>query len=239
MGLFGNVGLQVALDVFVQLLVVDDDALEALVEQIAQDAGRLVQLTEQLDRGFGSVQLLEHLLPLSQQEEHLLVQIGHFLAFGCRAHDHPEVPGLDGLHQLAQTLALIGTLDLFRNGNDVVEGRNDQIAARNGDLARQARALGRDGLLEDLHQQGLSFVEHLIDLAPLVDVGLDLEVVEQVGGQAARDGPVGKLDQVAQLGSQVGVVQKSVLLVADIDERGIEAGHELAHTTQKDVAYRK
>ena len=55
----------------------------------------------------------------------------------------------------------------------------------------------------------------------------------------AGNGFLGELAQGAQLGAQVGVVQKGLFRVADIDKGGIQAGDQFADPAEKDVANRK
>ena len=237
--LLGRDGFEVALDVDVGIAVVGGDAVKGAVEQVAQDGGGLVELAEQLRRGLGLVQLRLDLLPLGDEAGHLLVEVGHLLALGGRAHDDAEVLGADAFHQGGQPALLLLGAHLLGDGHVVGEGGQHHVAPGDGDLAGEPRPLGGDGLLQDLHQQVVALGEHLLDLAGLHDLGLVLEMVEHRGVVGPGDRLLGELLERAELGTQVGVVQESLLGMSDVDEGRVQTGRELAHLPEEDVADRE
>src|SRR5439155_1877764 len=76
---------------------------------------------------------------------------------GDRSHDEPAGGGLDRLDGLAKAAALLVGADALRDA-DLIDGRHvHDVAAGQRDVARDASALGADGLFRDLDDDLLSF----------------------------------------------------------------------------------
>ena len=73
-------------------------------------------------------------------------------------------------HDRAQAAALGAIVDLARDAHVIDGGHEHQKAARNGDVRREAGALGAERLLRDLDDDFLALVEELLDLS-LVALG--------------------------------------------------------------------
>ncbi len=91
----------------------------------------------------------------------------------------PKFFGLDGLHQVLEALALGLVGEAAADADLVDEGHQHHVAPGKGDLRREARALGADGLLGDLHQDALAGAEHIGQFAVLGDVRFQLPTFQQ------------------------------------------------------------
>ena len=126
-------------------------------------------------------------------------------------------------------LALLARLDLARDA-DVIDRRHEhQEAPRHRDVRGEAGALGAERLLDDLDEDLLPFLEQVLDLR------LSPGVVPSSPGSArcfavpsavlvARFEPLELLERV----DDVGDVEEAVALEADVDERRLHAGQDLA-----------
>ena len=159
--------------------------------------------------------------PFAHDEGELFVQVGHLLSFGGGAHDDAEILGPDAFHEELEALAFLCVGNLFGDGDDIGKGRQHQIAAGQGKFAAQPRPFGRYGFFQHLHQNGLFFAEHLVDLARFDDIRFDLKIIERMGADPSGHGAVGELKQRTQLGPQVGIVEKGIFFMPDIDESSI------------------
>ncbi len=121
-----------------------------------------------------------------------------------------EVGGL-----AAQAFAL-AVLQAARDADALAGGRVDHVAPGDRQLHRQARALRLQGVLDDLHDDLLAGLEQVGDLAP-----------------ASPAPALGRLD--ARQHDLVDV-QEAVLLEADVDERGLQAGQDVVDLALVDVA---
>ena len=106
------------------------------------------------------------LIPLLQQQGQVADEIAFFLAFADRAHDDPHAFGNGEFAQdFLQALAFLLVLDLARDAALVGVGQQHQVTAGQDDVGGDARALGADGPLGDLHddfaarriERGMSF----------------------------------------------------------------------------------
>ncbi len=102
----------------------------------------------------------------------------------------------------------------------VVLRQKHQQPPGDADLRGQARALGANGVLDDLHHERLA-LEHL-----LLDGHLRLALAREHGGFAA----------LLAL-PHVGHVQKGRALQADVDEGGLHARQHARDLAQVDVAH--
>ena len=220
-----------------QLVVVHVDGAEVLVQHIAQHGAGPVDLAQHPLGGTGIAQVAVAGVPTSEQGLQVGVQLGHLLVLGVGADDEAEVGGLDAPHQPLQAVALLLVLDPAADADLVGEGHQHHVPARQRHFRGEARALGADGLLGDLHQHVLAGAHHVGDLAALVDVGLQRPVLQQRVLHRAVHRALGVLVAVAVLGTEVEVVQEGVLLMPHVHEGGVEAGGHLAHPGQVHVAH--
>ncbi len=186
----------------VLLGVVDDRALEVLGEDVAHDTHRQVGLLEdQIGRlGLGHA-FDEHLVQLVQ----VLQLAFEVLALGPvrgGPDDRPAAAEVEFGALAAQPLAL-GVFQAPRDADALAGGGIDHVAAGDRQLHhRQARTLGLQRVLDDLHDDLLPGFEQLGDLVPAAT-------------SAAPDVDAGEHDLVD--------VQEAVLLSrADVDERGLQ-----------------
>ena len=200
----------------VLLLVVDDRALEVRREDVAHDAHREVGLLEDEVRGERVLDAFdEHLVQLVQVLQ-LALEVLALGAVGGRAHDHAAAAELQVRGLAAQAFAL-AVLQAPRDADALAGGRVDHVAPGDRQLHRQARALRLQRVLDDLHDDLLAGLEQVGDLAPA----------------AAAAPALGRLD--ARQHDLVDV-QEAVLLEADVDERGLEAGQDVVDLALVDVA---
>src|SRR3954451_21447540 len=201
----------------VLLLVVDDRALEVLGEDVAHDADRQVRLLEhERRRGRGLDALLEDLVELEQVLQ-LALEV---LALGARrggADDRAAAVEVEPLGGAAQTLALL-VVEALGDADPLAGRRVDHVAPRDGELHRQARALGLQRVLDDLDDDLLTGLEQVGDLLATV---------------LAAPAP-GRLDAGQD---DLVDVQESVLVEADVDEGGLETGQDVVDLALVDVAH--
>ncbi len=196
-----------------RLAGVDEDLRRLLGHHVAQHALREVQvLVEQrLRRG-----LARALGQVPPQLGQVLDVGGHFAlggGLGHRADD--EAAGVALRQQMeqfrAQRFAVGLVLDALGDADMRVLRQEDEQPPGEADLRGQPRALGADGILDDLHEQRLAFVQDALDRA-LAAVAV-LAMLPDV-----RD------------------VQERRTLEADLDERALHAGQHARDPPQVDVA---
>ena len=133
-------------------------------------------------------------------------------ALGRGAHDEPGVVRADAVEHLAQPLALVvGEALRDAVGLGLARHHHDE-AAGEAHLLGEARALGADRVLRDLHEDHLPVLEQALDLRLVA--ALDLGLVE----------------------GDVAAVEHAVLRRADVDERGLHAREHVLHLAEVDVA---
>ena len=134
---------------------------------------------------------------------------------GRRAHDQAVAGRAHLVDDLAQPAALVVAQPLG-DAEGAAVGHQHGEAAGQGDLLGQAGALGPDGVLGDLAEDGLAGPQHLLDagLGPLA-LGAALHVVTVVADVAA--------------------VEDGVLRDADVDERRLHPGQDVLDPAAVDV----
>ena len=188
----------------------------------------------------GSIDVLElvgHLCPTVHQLPQVGVELSHTLAFGYGAHNDAEVLGTYALHQTAQAVALLGALNLLRDGDFVAEGSQHQVVAGDADVSRHLGAFGGNRFFGDLHQDRLAHFEHIAEVAHLLKHRFYLEVGQRGGALVAVHGQLEVFVDGVIIGPQVEVVHKALLVASHINEGGVEALHDLAHLAEVDVTY--
>ena len=191
---------------------IHDHAFGGVRHQVAQHArGERKILVEQGLRRGGRGRLLD-LLPQGDEVIDVGAQFRVGRRFGDGAHDEPAgFPlRLEGMHLLAQVLALGHVLDPLRDPDVRVLRKVDQQPPGDGDLRGEPRALGAQGILDHLHEERLPLGEDLLD-------GLQLPVA------VARH-------------PDVGHVQERRAGQTDLDEGRLHAGEHAADAPEVDVA---
>ena len=108
--------------------------------------------------------LLHGLVPHLDEEADVGLELLLRHVLGDGAHDEAGARGAQALDGVAQAAALLLVADAAADA-DVIDGRHeDEVPAGNGDVRGDARALGADGILRDLHQHFLADLEQILDL---------------------------------------------------------------------------
>ena len=211
----GRGALEEARHAVVLLLVVDDRAVELLLEHVAQYPDREVRL---LENHVGRLDLvgpaLDDLIELLQILD-VALEVGLARSLGGRANDDTPV----ALEDLLQQLSLPLTLGLGQSpaGADATAGRHvHEVTPGDRELHRKARPLGLERVLDDLHQDLLLGLEELVDaLAPTATA-------------SRRRLTAWQHDLVD--------VEEAVSLQADVDERGLHSGKHVVDDALVDVS---
>ena len=200
----------------VLLGVVDDRALEVRGEDVADDADRQVGLLEH-ERGRGGLRdaLLQHLVELEQVGE-LALEVGARRAVRRGADDRAAAAQVEALDLGAQPRAL-AVVEPARDADALAGGRVDHVAAGDRQLHREPRALGLERVLDDLHDDLLPRLEQVGDPRAALLAAAALHLLD-----------AGQHDLVD--------VQEPVLLLAEVDERRLEAGQDVVDLALVDVA---
>ena len=195
-------------------LVVDDRALEVLGEDVAHDTHREVRLLEdQGGRRRVRHALLRDLVELEQVLQ-LALEIRSLGAVRRRPDDRAAAAQIELLGLLAEPVALL-VLQPARHADALAGGRVDHVAPGDRELHDQPRALGLQGVLDDLDDDLLPGLEQVGDARPVAAAALGLLDARQ---------------------HDLVDVQEAVLVEADVDERGLEAGQDVVDAALVDVA---
>ena len=119
----------------------------------------------------GLLHLGDGIHPSLVQDLQLAVELGYALAFSYGSDDDTAVLGFDAVDELLESCSFFTAFDLGGYRDLVAKGQQDEIAAGKAQLARQARTLGGDRLLDNLHEHFLSLFERLLHAAVLLQVG--------------------------------------------------------------------
>jgi hypothetical protein len=176
------------------------------------------------------VHLALDLGPLGEEEVEVADEVTRLLALAGGADDDAHALG-DGelVDEGLEALALLGVLDLAGDAAAVGERREDEVAAGEGEVRRGARALGADGALGDLDDD---LGARRVEAGDVLDGGLGLAgagVLLLVDADDLDGGVGGGREHVP-------VVEEGVLVVADVDEGGLEAGVEVLDAALVDAA---
>src|SRR6218665_3806857 len=112
------------------------------------------------------------LVPHLDEEADVALELllGHVL--GHRAHDEAGAGRTETIDHLPQALALLLVGDAAADAHVVHRGHEHQVAARDGDVRGEARALGANGILGDLDHDLLAHLEQFLDLRRLARLAL-------------------------------------------------------------------
>ena len=201
------------------LLRIDANALCRLAHQIAQHTLQKGQVLVE-DRGGRQAQrCLFDARPGLAQVSDVVEQLFVAGVFGIGAQNEAASGRPhQSLHPLAQRIALLGRYFL-RYTNVVVLRQKHQMAARNADLRRQAGSLGAHRVLDDLHHDGAA-LEHLLFNGHQ---------------RLARAGGCGLAFGV--LLPDIGHMQKSRFVQANVDEGRLHARQHSGHFAQEHIAH--
>ena len=183
-------------------------------------------------------------------------------AGGRRADDDAAAEALllaELADDAAQAIALLARLDLARDADVINRRHEDQEAAGQRGVRRQARALGPQRLLDHLDHHVLPFLEQVLDLrlvtrlarlvgapglapaapAPTAAVAAPGRL-GALGRRSSRVGLVGFALVAAVEGVErrhdIGDVQEAVAFEPDVDKRGLHAGQDLRDPPLVDIA---
>lgn len=221
-------------DVFLRalevVLVVDEHAVDVLGEEVADGALDDVGLLVEAGGGAVGLHLALDLLPLGEEEVQVADEVTGLLALAGGADDDAHALGNGELvDEGLEALALGRVLDLAGDAAAVGERREDEVAAGEGEVRRGARALGADGALGDLDDD---LGARRVEAGDVLDGGLGLAragVLLLVDADDLDGGVGGGREHVP-------VVEEGVLVVADVDEGGLEAGVEVLDAALVDAA---
>ena len=216
-------------------LVVHAYLRERTVEIVANNRIRTIHLAHQKRWCLMATDLLARLLPLLHRSQNILLDIQVGGIYGSRTDDDTEIlrqhTGCDTL----QPFFILVRANLLREKDLRREWDENNIATRKRDVARQTRTFGRDGLLRDLNHHCLTDLQQRRYLAVAFQPCIEFHRFE---AHTALTRCVARHDFIErrEVSSQVLIVDKSVAFVTDIDERGIESGHNFTHFAEVDVA---
>ncbi len=188
--------------------IVDDEALAGVVEEVAGHLERDVHFLVHQPGRLDRLGLLLEPRPEAREVAQVALQVLEPVTLGDGAHDEAGVLGLELLGDVAQTLAL-ALSEAPGDADAAPAGDVDKVAAGQGDLGAQPGALVAHRVLGDLHH----------DL---------LAVLERVPDAAGALLPLGRGHLVD--------VEEPVLLEAEVDERGVDAVHDVLDLALVDVA---
>ena len=197
--------------------VVDHRALELGGEDVPHDADREVGLLEDERRGLGLLDALAQHLAELEQVLQLALQVSALGPLGGRADDRAGALELELGRLLAQPLALL-LVQAARHPDALAVGGVDHVAPGDREIHREPGPLGLERVLDDLDDDVLAGLEHVGDVASVT--------------AAATPAP-GRLH--ARQHDLIDV-QEAVLLQADVDEGGLQAGQDVVDPALVDVA---
>ena len=202
--------LQIADDPLVRAVVVDEQPLEVAGEEVAHDAQRQLGLLVDQRRRLRVLRLRLDRLPEALQEVEVALDVLGGGALRGGADDHAALLRRDLLEDRLQAVALL-VLDAPRDAEAVAVRHEDDEAAGQRDLGRQARALRLHRVLDRLDEHVLAALDQILDL-PRALAALELGADDLVD------------------------VEEAVLLEADLDERGLHARQHVVDDAEVDVA---
>ena len=226
----------VVLNLMVHRFVVHDDLRKGASQRIPDNGVGPVHLAHQLGRSGILANILQGLLPFVQQGADILFDIAVLGLDSRRADDNAEILRQNGGCNALEPLLLLRRADLLRQEHLRRKRHQHHVASGQRNIGRQARSLGGNRLFGHLHHNGLPHLQVGADLARLFDRRLQLHRVQAdspLAGLVTRH----QLLQRRELGAQVEIVDKGILLMADIDERGVQPRHDLAHLAQINIPY--
>ena len=185
------------------------------------EPGRFTLLHAGLFASDGNPEALWKALGSMVKEDKDFAENFHLVLCG-KTDNHAEVLGAYAFHQVLQAFTFRTRSDFLRDGNVSSKRHQDHIATRQGYVSSHTRALGRDGLLCDLHQNLLPLGKHVPYLAVFIHDRLEWEIVDVFPFVLHRQRK--ELVPRRDVRAEVQIMQKSILVGANRNESGIEAG---------------
>ena len=204
------------------------DGVDILGEKVADGPLDKVGLEDEGRCGGLLLHPLLHLAPLVEEEAEVADKEAGLLSLPGGADDdaHSFRKGEFG-EDLAEACPFLGILDLAGDAALVVEGHQDHVTARHGDVGGDARSFGAD--------RPLGHLDH-----HLATDGVDVRDIlggEFFLGWSLFASPLNGLDAAVEGGGDgVPEVEEGVLLEADVDEHGLEAMLDVADLPLEDAA---
>ncbi len=190
--------------------MVDQRPLEVAGEQVAGYAQRQLGLLVDERRRLDTLGPILDRLPEPFEKDQVALDVLGRGTLGGGANDHAALLPIERLDDLAQAGALL-VGQAPGNAQPLALGNEDDEAAGQRDVRRQAGALGLHRILDGLDEDLLAALDELLDLAALATT---LEL--------------GNDDLVH--------VEKAVLLQPDLDEGGFHSGQNIVDRAFVDVA---
>src|SRR6266568_593934 len=222
-------------DLVVQHLGVDQQRVDLVREEVANDPPGEAGLTLQQRRGAHRAGLPFDLLPQAVQviDLALAALLGQVLGDG--ADDPAARVFRDELrHQVAQLSPLLAVLDLPGDADLGGERHVHEKPPRERDLRGDARPLRADRLLDDLNDLRFTALQLVGDVRQAATAGTATAVCSAVAVFVCG---IGRLLLVLRL-DQVGRVEKGALDGPDVDERGLDPREHGFDRAEVDVAHR-
>ncbi len=163
------------------------------------------------------------------------IEIGNIYSLPVRM----MIPAVDAGDQSFKPVPFVGAFDLLRHRNFIGEGDKHQVPAGKGNFGGHPRAFGRNGFLGDLNQDVHVGFEHLVNFPGLLNICLKFKIADGKGIAVIRLAVPDIFQQGLNLGAQIEVVEKSVLVVTNIHESGIQPRHDLFDPAQVNIANSK
>ena len=211
--------LDIALDLFVELLVVDDHAAEVLGELFPDDPHCRFGLSVEQRRGLGRLRELLDVVPLSEEASHVGLNLLGSDVLGRRSNDHTVLFRLGLVENVAEAFAFTVGQPLGDAVGRTVRHEHDE-PARERDLLGETGTLVGDRVLGDLGENRLLGLEDVLDTgllsASLLALASAIEIIGVV------------LD--------IAGIEHGVLGRGDVDERGFHAGQDVLDPSEVDVA---
>src|SRR5262249_36549859 len=154
-------------------------------------------------------------------------------------HDEPRPGRPHGFDDLAKPAALLVGADAPRDADVIDRGHEHEVASRQRDVAGRARALRADGLLRDLDDDLLPFLEQVFYAGAAVGarrVPLLLALPAVVALFAAARLAAQQALEVVGRSAHVRDVQVGALLEPDVDEGRLHPGQDPFDAALVDVA---
>ena len=145
-------------------LVVDDELLQIRREEVARGAQHQVGLFVKQVGRLDAVELLEHVTPERHEQLHIALEFVIIDALADGADDEARALWAATVHDFLEATTLAIRCDAARDADVRDRRHEDGVATGDGDLAGQARALGSHGLLGDLDDDLLTFLEDVLDV---------------------------------------------------------------------------
>ncbi len=220
---------------FVDGLVVDANAAERTVQQIAYDGGRSVLFVEDQGGRRTVADARYDFFPAFDQRQDVVLDLFVLLSHRRGADDHAVVVRQHFRCDALEPFALFGRTDFLRNGYLVRKRDQYDVAPRERHVAGQTGPFRRDGLFGDLYQDRLSAGDESGYFPVLAH-----RLVEAHGFEVRDFLVVGQyVDQLllgGELRAEIQVVDECVFFVSYVDERGVQPGHDLLDFSQIDIA---